>query len=97
MEFEWSVSRPGRFACGKEPRCPMNRGDWVCPGGDVDTLEEGKNLLSPAGIRTPRLAIIIIIIIVFVLLQVLSLFQNEFSAKCDLVLPLSISSILCFP
>jgi hypothetical protein len=73
----------------------------VCPRGDVDTLEEGKKSLSPSGIRTPRLAaiiiIIIIIIILFVLRQVHSLFQNEFSTECDLLLPVSVSSILCFP
>jgi hypothetical protein len=68
-----------------------------------------KNLLSPAGIRTPRLAIIIIVVIIIIIIiiilsvclsvlqQARSLFQNEFSTECYLVLPLSISSILCFP
>jgi hypothetical protein len=37
------------------------------------------------------------VILLFVILQVHSLFQSGFSRQCDLLLPLSIFSILSFP
>jgi hypothetical protein len=54
------------------------------------------NNLNIQALFTPQIHILSFVLL-SVLRQALSLFQSQFSTECDLVLPLSISSILSLP
>jgi hypothetical protein len=78
-------------------------GIWICcavPVCHADTVFDFcclKWCVRTPSVPTPGALHCVTIIPQSVLRQVNSLFQSEFSTECDLVLPLSISSVLSFP